>query len=119
VLGGRTYTFSSWSDGGAQSHNIVAPASAQTYTATFAAGPAPFTLSATGYKVKGLQRTDLRWSGATSTNVDVFRNGTRILTTPNDGFQTDAINSKGAGSYTYKLCAAGTTTCSNQVTVTF
>jgi glucose/arabinose dehydrogenase len=33
--GGSTYAFSSWSDGGAQTHNITAPASAATYTATF------------------------------------------------------------------------------------
>jgi PKD repeat protein len=37
TAGTTTYTFSSWSDGGAQTHNIVAPASAITYTATFAA----------------------------------------------------------------------------------
>ena len=36
TLGGTTYVFSSWSDGGAASHNIRAPASATTYTATFA-----------------------------------------------------------------------------------
>jgi glucose/arabinose dehydrogenase len=35
TIGGSTYTFSSWSDGGAQSHNIVAPATDTTYTATF------------------------------------------------------------------------------------
>ena len=35
TLGGTTYVFSSWSDGGAASHNISAPASATTYTATF------------------------------------------------------------------------------------
>jgi PKD repeat protein len=33
--GPKTYTFSSWSDGGAQTHTIVAPASAATYTARF------------------------------------------------------------------------------------
>jgi glucose/arabinose dehydrogenase/PKD repeat protein len=33
--GGKTYKFVSWSDGGAQSHNIVAPATATTYTARF------------------------------------------------------------------------------------
>jgi chitodextrinase len=32
--GGRQYTFSSWSDGGAQTHNVVANAAA-TYTATY------------------------------------------------------------------------------------
>jgi glucose/arabinose dehydrogenase len=35
TIGGSSYTFSSWSDGGAQSHNIVAPATDTTYTATF------------------------------------------------------------------------------------
>jgi hypothetical protein len=35
-LGGTTYTFQSWSDGGAASHSVLAPTSA-TYTATFAA----------------------------------------------------------------------------------
>jgi hypothetical protein len=30
-----TYNFSSWSDGGAQSHVIVAPATSTTYTATY------------------------------------------------------------------------------------
>jgi hypothetical protein len=35
TIGGSTYVFSSWSDGGAQTHNIVAPATDTTYTATF------------------------------------------------------------------------------------
>lgn len=35
TLNGTTYVFSSWSDGRAASHNIIAPASATTYTATF------------------------------------------------------------------------------------
>jgi glucose/arabinose dehydrogenase len=38
TLGGTTYNFASWSDGGAQSHDIDAPAAA-TYTATYAAAP--------------------------------------------------------------------------------
>jgi glucose/arabinose dehydrogenase len=33
--GKKTYSFSDWSDGGAQTHNIVAPATATTYTARF------------------------------------------------------------------------------------
>jgi hypothetical protein len=35
TLAGSSYTFSSWSDGGAQTHNVVAPAAAATYTATY------------------------------------------------------------------------------------
>jgi hypothetical protein len=38
-----TYEFSSWSDGGARSHDLVAPATPTTYTARYvAAGPMPF-----------------------------------------------------------------------------
>jgi glucose/arabinose dehydrogenase/PKD repeat protein len=33
--GRKTYRFDSWSDGGAQSHNIIAPATATTYTARY------------------------------------------------------------------------------------
>ena len=33
--GKQQYTFQSWSDGGAQTHNIVAPANPVTYTARF------------------------------------------------------------------------------------
>jgi glucose/arabinose dehydrogenase len=40
-LGGTSYTFSSWSDGGPQTHNISAPASAATFTATYAGSNAP------------------------------------------------------------------------------
>ena len=35
TLNGVTYTFSSWSDRGAQTHLIVAPATKKTYTATY------------------------------------------------------------------------------------
>jgi subtilisin len=76
-------------------------------------------LSATVYKVKGVHHADLAWSGATSEDVDVFRDGTKVATTANDGAYTDNIGKKGGGSYVYRVCAAGTTTCSNDVTVTF
>jgi subtilisin len=76
-------------------------------------------LTATGYKVKGRQSVDLAWSGATSTNVDVYRDGVKITTTANDGAHTDNIGKVGGGSYTYKVCEAGTSTCSNEATVVF
>jgi glucose/arabinose dehydrogenase len=38
VLGTTSYTFSSWSDGGAKSHVITTPAAATTYTAAFVTG---------------------------------------------------------------------------------
>jgi hypothetical protein len=33
--GRKLYAFQSWSDGGPQTHNIIAPATATTYTARF------------------------------------------------------------------------------------
>lgn len=75
-------------------------------------------LSARGYKVKGQARTDLTWSGAPGTSVDVLRNGTKIITTPNDGAHTDVLG-KLIGTYRYKVCAAATTNCSNEASVTF
>jgi len=55
-VGSTPYAFSSWSDGGAAAHTILAPASATTYTATFAAGGTtaflsdlPYTVSANGW----------------------------------------------------------------------
>lgn len=82
-------------------------------------GDGGITLSATGYKVRGLQKADLSWSDATGTNVDVYRNGDLIATTANDGFFTDNIDARGSGTYQYAVCEAGTSTCSNGVTVTF
>jgi len=75
-------------------------------------------LSANGYKVKGVQHVDLNWSGASGANVDVKRSGSTV-TTVNDGEYTDNIGVKGGGSYEYKLCNAGTETCSAPQTVTF
>jgi len=81
--------------------------------------PAQITLSARGYKVQGQRRVDLSWSGATSSNVDVYRNGGVIITTANDGFYTDPVGGHGHATFTYQVCNAGTNTCSNQAAVTF
>jgi serine protease len=69
--------------------------------------------------VWGRHTVDLSWSGASSPNVDIYRNGAFITNTPNDGFYTDSPGTRGHATYTYKVCEAGTQTCSNQVTVTF
>lgn len=81
--------------------------------------PGSFTLTAAGRKVKSAKYVDLTWTGAT-TNVDVYRNTTRILTdSANDGNETDAIAGKGGGTFVYKVCETGTTNCSNEATVIF
>jgi M6 family metalloprotease-like protein len=76
------------------------------------------TLSANGFKVKGKQEVDLSWSGANAANVDVHRD-TQVTTTANDGFYNDNIGAKGGATYLYKVCDAGTSNCSNTVTVVF
>ena len=78
-----------------------------------------FMLNAQGYKVKGQQKVDLSWSGTDSPQVDVYRDGGKITTVTNSGAYTDHLNRRGGGSYRYKVCEAGTTTCSNEALVTF
>jgi subtilisin family serine protease len=74
-------------------------------------------LSATGTQAKGVRRVTLSWSGAASTTVDVFRNGS-VATMPNTGSYVDEFKG-GGGSFTYSICDAGTIRCSPEVTVKF
>jgi serine protease len=67
----------------------------------------------------GRRRVDLSWTGATSSNVDIYRDGVLIVTILNDGFYTDSPGGHGHSTYTYEVCNADSQTCSNQVTVTF
>ena len=60
----------------------------------------------------------LTWSGANSTFVDVYRNGSRIATTLNDGAYTHGPFSDGTPA-TYQLCESGTSICSNMVPVSW
>ena len=45
VVGSNTYTFASWSDGGAQTHAITVPETAQTYSATYTVTNTPAPLA--------------------------------------------------------------------------
>jgi hypothetical protein len=96
---------------------VQAPAGAATPTPTPTAGP--ITLSAQKKKINGINSVRLTWSGATSTNVDVYRNSIVIATTPNDGQYNDSTGDTGQAQYAYRVCEAGTGTCSNDVTVFF
>ena len=79
-------------------------------------------LSVVSSKIKGDKYAHLTWSGANSTSVDVYHDGVLIATT--------ASNANGDGEYihgpfssgkpaTYKICDNGTSTCSNEVTVSW
>lgn len=59
---------------------------------------------------------DLTWSGATTANVDIYRNSIMLITTANDGLYSDKL--KTTGTYTYKVCNQGTDVCSNEASVT-
>ncbi len=80
--------------------------------------PGGFTLAVTATKVKGTKTASLSWSGATSASVDIFRNGSVVTTTANDGAYEETLG-KGGGTYTYQVCESGTTTCSNEFTVSY
>jgi hypothetical protein len=89
-----------------------------------ASGGSGIALSATAYKVKGLQQVELAWTGATSSSVTIARDGAVIRTVsnpgPNGDTYIDNIGVKGTGTYTYEVCEIGSgNTCSNIVTVTF
>jgi hypothetical protein len=102
---------------------IQAPAGAATPTptptVTPTATPGPIQLRGSGRKIGGINTSRLKWRGAISANVDVYRDGNVIATTPNDGQYDDSTGTTGQASFMYQVCNAGTQTCSNAVTVNF
>jgi hypothetical protein len=94
-------------------------ASSESITVTVTGGAAVIDLKVTARQVRTNKYADLSWfGGGTSTNVDVYRNGTKVTTTLNDGAYTDKPT-KATTSATYKVCEAGTSTCSNEFTVSW
>ncbi len=77
--------------------------------------PPAITLQATVGGGIGGGGVTLTWSGATTSSVDISRNGATIVTTNNDGNHVDAAPS---GTHQYRVCNQGSTTvCSPQVQV--
>jgi hypothetical protein len=81
--------------------------------------PGPIQLRGQGKKVGGINTSRLKWRGATSGNLDVYRNGAVVATTANDGSYDDSTGDTGRAQYMYMVCEAGTQTCSNEVLVRF
>ena len=73
ALGGTTYDFSSWSDGGAQTHVITAPASPATFTATYLAtvDATPPTVAVATPAAGALLRGSVSVSASAADNVGV------------------------------------------------
>jgi hypothetical protein len=119
VLGTHTYdaraTDSDRASGSSQVTITVTVVPAEPLSA-----PASATLSATGRRVKRLEKVDLRWSGVGGALVDVYRNANRVASPSNSGAYTDSINLKGAGTYNYQVCESGSqSNCTNWATVSF
>lgn len=57
----------------------------------------------------------LKWSGAIGSNVTIYKNNVVLAVTPNDGAYADSAVQRGV-TYVYKIC---TSTCSQQITVSF
>jgi PKD repeat protein len=130
----------SWSFGDGATSTVRNPnrayASAGTYTVTLTATDnlgashqraAPVTVSAPSAITLTISgRTDAEkhyithlWSGATGTTVDLYRNGKKIVNTPNDGRHTTAHRFIGTATWRVKVCLAGSTTnCSVERTIT-
>jgi hypothetical protein len=78
------------------------------------------TLSAQAkYNMDGTERVLLVWSGLLGLNADVYRNNAKIKVVANSGRWTDYLGTKGPGTYSYYVCASGTSICTRTVTVQF
>ncbi|MGH7585066.1 MAG: S8 family serine peptidase, partial [Gemmatimonadales bacterium] len=64
-------------------------------------------------------RAGLTWAGSSATSVTIRRNGATLVTTANDGQHTDNLGKGTTGTFTYQVCNAGTSTCSNSASITF
>jgi hypothetical protein len=114
-LGGTYYT----DDGTATSSVTLGPTTGAILRSNGQPPPPPppppqgITLAAT---VSGTS-VRLTWSGMSSTRTDVFRNGSRVATVRNSGGYTDRLGRHAHGTYTYRVCEAGTANCSPDVSV--
>jgi PKD repeat protein len=87
-----------------------------TKTVTVPPPAAAIVLVVTGTKDKGDRIATLTWTGAAS--GDVYRDGQLLRTAVSSPFVDNTLG-KGGGTVRYRVCAAGTQTCSAEVPVTF
>jgi hypothetical protein len=114
IVGTHTVTASVTDTGG------LSGTASRTLTVTSAPPPSTITLTTRGYKVKGVRRVDLTWTGAAGSNVTIFLGASPVATTANDGAYTHVLPGRGGGSFTFTVCeVAPSTKCSNVSTVVF
>jgi putative Ig domain-containing protein/fibronectin type III domain protein/glucodextranase-like protein len=89
-------------------------------TVTYSAPVVPSTttsivLSGRLYKSGRWMKAYLQWSTVDGRYIDVYQNGAKVDRTINDGSSTE--NPRGSGPFDFKVCVAGTTICSNTLTL--
>jgi hypothetical protein len=74
-------------------------------------------LSGSSYSSVGWMRVNLAWTVVEGRSIVVYRDGSRVVKTDNDGSYIDSP--VGAGPFTYRVCLSGTqmSACSNTITV--
>jgi hypothetical protein len=79
--------------------------------------PAPsITLSGRMYASGRWAKAYLQWTSVQGRYLDIYLNGAKIDQVFNDGSTTE--NVRGSGTYNYRVCVTGTSTCSNTITLT-
>lgn len=81
--------------------------------------PAVFALSGKIQKVKGQSKAVLSWTGGTTANVTIKRNGSAIATVANSGGYTDPTTFAKGTTVSYQVCEQGSSVCTNTINLTF
>jgi aqualysin 1 len=76
-----------------------------------------FVLTVNMSKTRGVNSANLSWTGAGG-SADVYRDDSKIASSVSGTSYTDNLG-KGGGTHSWKVCNAGTSTCSNSVTRTY
>jgi glucose/arabinose dehydrogenase len=103
TVGGTTYVFQSWSDGGAATHTVSTPATNTTYTATFAVSTVP-----TGGGLLGTYFNNADFTGASVTRLDPVVNFDWGGSAPVPGIGPDTFSVRWTGEVRAKVTGAHT-----------
>jgi glucose/arabinose dehydrogenase len=93
TIGGVSYTFTGWSDGGAAAHTLSTPAADATYTATFTAGGGV----APGSGLTGTYFAEPNFTGASVTRLDASINFSWGVNGPMAGIPADNFSVRWTG----------------------
>jgi hypothetical protein len=93
------------------------PTPTPTPTVTPTPTPGQIVLKLNARRVQETLVVHLKWTGANTPRINIFRNGVRIARVQNTNTYTDTLTVQ--GDYTYQVCEVGTGNCSNETRVRF